>query len=176
MTFPHHCRGHHYDPWPRRASHGPTLTGMHRSPARSAHRTGTAELLGDLRRFDASLEGRANSVQLARRQMNDGRLGPRLVRGPELTRRLPTASLLLGNRGRQQSVELLIVKMLDGGRQVFRQNMPPRRRRRCVRGRQLVVLPLNRPIGATTGELVWPRVLQRAVPPLRGQPSSPPSL
>jgi hypothetical protein len=41
---------------------------------------GQAELPGDLRRFDASLEGGANGVHLARRQMNDGRLGPQLVR------------------------------------------------------------------------------------------------
>jgi Recombinase/Resolvase, N terminal domain/Recombinase zinc beta ribbon domain len=43
---------------------------------------GQAELPGDLRWLDANLEGRANSVQLARRQMNDdGRLDPPHVRG-----------------------------------------------------------------------------------------------
>jgi hypothetical protein len=38
---------------------------------------GQAELAGDLRSFDASLEGGANGVQLARRQINDGRFDPR---------------------------------------------------------------------------------------------------
>jgi hypothetical protein len=37
-------------------------------------------LPGDLRWLDASFEGGANSVQLGRRQMNDGRLDPPLVR------------------------------------------------------------------------------------------------
>jgi hypothetical protein len=47
----------------------------------------------------------------------------------------PAASPLLGNRGREQAVEFLIVKLIDSGRQVFRQNMPPGRRRRRVSGR-----------------------------------------
>jgi hypothetical protein len=42
---------------------------------------GQAELPGDLRWFDASLEGSANSVHLARRQMNDDRFDQRFVRG-----------------------------------------------------------------------------------------------
>jgi hypothetical protein len=43
---------------------------------------GQTELPGDLRGLDASLEGRANGVQLSRRQLNGGRVDLRLVRGP----------------------------------------------------------------------------------------------
>jgi hypothetical protein len=42
---------------------------------------GQAELPGDLRWLDANLEGSTNGIQLARRQMNGGRLGSRIVRG-----------------------------------------------------------------------------------------------
>jgi hypothetical protein len=57
---------------------------------------GQAELPGDLQRLDASLEGGANGVQLARRQMNGGRLGPRIVRRVNCTASFPAASPLLG--------------------------------------------------------------------------------
>ncbi len=56
--------------------------------------------------------------------MNGGRLDPPF-RGLNRHGRLPASSLLFGEYGREQSVEFLIVKLLDGGRQVFRQNMPP---------------------------------------------------
>jgi hypothetical protein len=48
--------------------------------ARLAHvGLGQAELPGDLRWLDANLEGRANGAELSRRQMNDGRLDPRIA-------------------------------------------------------------------------------------------------
>jgi hypothetical protein len=46
-------------------------------------RLGQAELPGDLRWFDSSLEGGPNRVQLSRRQMNGDHLGPRLDGGLE---------------------------------------------------------------------------------------------
>jgi hypothetical protein len=86
-------------------------------------RLGQAELPGDLRRLDASLEGGANSVHLSGRQMNSGRLDLRLIRGLKPHGRLSVASLLFGEYGRLQSVKLLIIKLLDRAGQVLRQNM-----------------------------------------------------
>jgi hypothetical protein len=111
-----------------RSRYGTRRTGY--PPARSSYQRlaqllphvglGQAELPGDLRWLDANLEGGANRVQLARRQMNGDRLDPRIVRGLNRLAGLPApASLLFGEYGRLQSVELLIVKLLDGGGRSF---------------------------------------------------------
>jgi hypothetical protein len=63
-----------------RATQHPAAVGVQPSPRCIARQRlphislGQAELPGDLRGFDASLEGRANRVQLTWRQMNGGRL------------------------------------------------------------------------------------------------------
>ena len=63
----------------RAASQYPALTSMRRWLAPRIIGPGRAELPGDLRWLEASLEGSAHRVQLSRRQMNGSRLDPPLV-------------------------------------------------------------------------------------------------
>jgi hypothetical protein len=90
---------------------------------------GQAELPGDLRRLDASPEGGAHGVHLSGRQLNGNRFDPRLV-GVSTDTEGFLPRRLFGEYDCLQSIEFLIVKLLDGGRQVFPQNMRPQRSRR----------------------------------------------
>ena len=76
-----------------------------------------------LRGLDPSLERGSDSVQLPCRQRDFDQLYPLLPHGRALRNdRLSTTSLLLGERSGDQSVEFLIVEMLDRAGKVSRQN------------------------------------------------------
>jgi hypothetical protein len=74
--------------------------------------------------FHACLKCGANGVQLSRRQRYANQFQPLLPHGRALRNdRLSATSLLLGEHGSNQSVEFLIVEMLDRAGKVSRQNM-----------------------------------------------------
>jgi hypothetical protein len=77
-----------------------------------------SELSRNPRRRDASLEGCANSIQFSLRQRNGDRFNAPLAWAFIRHRELPAATPQLSDNCRNQSVELLIIKMFDRLRQI----------------------------------------------------------
>jgi hypothetical protein len=68
---------------------------------------------GNPRRRDASLKGCANSIHFSLRQRNGDRFNAPLAWAFIRHRELPAATPLLRDHCRDQSVEFLIIKLLD---------------------------------------------------------------
>jgi hypothetical protein len=79
---------------------------------------GNSELSRNPRWRDTSLEGCANGIHFSLRQRNGDRFNAPLTWAFIRHRELPAASLLLGDNCRNQSLELLIIKLLDRIRQI----------------------------------------------------------